>query len=75
MPNDEELRLHLDQCQELKRLRDMAERLGEAMAGYLPGHARQTGTGRGKPDSARAFSLEQAMARLNLRTEIPGEAV
>ncbi len=73
MPNDEKPRLHLDQCQELKRLRDMAERLGEAMAGYLPGHAQDSSTGRPERENSRAISLEQAMARLDLQTESPGE--
>ncbi len=74
MPNDEKPRLHLDQCQELKRLRDMAERLGEAMAGYLPGHAQEAGTSRPEREHSPAISLEQAMARLDLQLENPGEA-
>jgi len=73
MPDKEKPKLLLDQIPELHRMRQMAERLGTAMAGNLPGESHRSTVPKAKkpqtgPTSPERSPLEHAVALLNLES-------
>jgi|GEM_PF-5892019 len=71
MPHEKKHSLLLDQIPELKRMRQLAERLGTAMAGNLPGGVKEEEPRRQrKPRSASP--LEHAVALVAPESDDPG---
>ncbi len=69
MPKDETPELLLDRCPELRRKRQLADRLSAALAGNLP--PQREGDGR-KARRGRIDSLQDAVDRLALGTPPDG---
>ncbi len=72
MPDEEKPVLFLDQIPELKRMRQLAERLGAAMAGNLPGGPGDAATRPPRKPEPGTSPLEQAVALLKLESNESG---